>query len=336
VTYRIRTGSRRRSTLIAAAAIGVTVLTGGALAAFAASAEGPVAVVGDREISADEIRFQMGLLESGVENAVSAGRIPAADAEQELRERALQQSLRDAQLFILARENGLIDFDDFDGFRDALAEENAVRADALAAGEIVYGTTEFSAAEYYQRTLTLLRTELTGLLSAEDGPLHVQEADVRAAFDADPAAWAAQATTWQVRSLILPTVASEDPACMSALAASPADLVAVESACGVTATPMTIDGSADLPAGSPVTQVLASVQDLAPGATSDPVVADDGIHLYQLVSSTSDADAAYELYADRIRSVVLEDRLDGYLDDLVSTASPDTDEALLSTIEPKD
>ncbi|WP_230673238.1 peptidyl-prolyl cis-trans isomerase [Rathayibacter sp. Leaf248] len=328
--------SRRRSTLIAAGVLGLAVLGAGTVALAVDHADRPVSVVDGRAISADEIRFQMALLDDAVSNAVRTGAVPAADADDELRERALEQSLRDAQLFGLARDRGLIGFDDFDGFLRSLEEENDSRAAALAAGEIVYGTTEFSAPEYYSRTTTLLRTELTDVLSEEGGPLHVTDADVRAYYDANAADWAAEASTWSVRSLSLPATAAEDAVCAAALAAAPPSLGAVETACGATATDSTLDGAADLPAGSPAAEALASVQGLEAGGTSAPVVADGEVHLYQLVSMSVDSDAAYELYADRIRSVVVSDRLDGYLDDLISTASPVTDEALLSTIEPKD
>ncbi|QHC61043.1 peptidylprolyl isomerase [Rathayibacter sp. VKM Ac-2760] len=328
----------RRSTLIAVSVLGLAAIAAAAVAttAIVVHADRPVSVVDGREISADEIRFHMGLLGGGVENAVSSGRLPAADADQELRERALQQSLRDAQLFGLAAENGLIAFDDYDGFLRSLEQENGSRAQALAAGEIVYGTTEFSESEYYSRTVTLLRTELTDLLSREGGPLQVTDADVRAYFDANRSDWAAQATSWTIRSLRLPVEAADETGCSASLADAPASLAAVESSCGVAATEAVFDGAADLPAGSPAAEAVASVQELDAGETSAPLVADGAIHLYQLVSSSVDSDAAFELYADRIRSVVVSDRLDGYLDDLVSAASPVTDDALLSTIEPKD
>jgi hypothetical protein len=100
-----------------------------------------VATIDGHTVTRDELIFHM-------------RRLARTDASQQLETRALEEIWRDKTTLILAQEQGLVDSVDYADFLTDLADENDARAKAIAAGEPVYGVTEFSPEEYYSHHLT--------------------------------------------------------------------------------------------------------------------------------------------------------------------------------------
>lgn len=357
-TGRGRDRSQRRVTSRLSRRV-VAVVAGGCVAAAAlvvagfglAQRTGDVASVDGHAVTRDELLFHMRRLAPTVQNELRGeygltGAIdwtaPAGNrtALDRLASRALDEVRRDKTTLVLAREHGLAVSIDHQDFLAGLAEENDRRAEAIAKGETVYGVGEFSAEEYYSHQLSEITTALKLRLSADaDDPLWVGDADVRRAFEANRAAWSANATSYSYSKLVVqvPGDASADYAARLqqrvAAAGRLADVAAQER--GATHTTGTYDrGSAGMNAHDQ--DLVAVLGSLSPGEISAPIADTGQITYYQLDDKTVDEDAAFDGYAQRIRLSLVEDKFHQYLQRRMDSSDFQVDAAAVDDINAED
>ncbi|SDA43644.1 hypothetical protein SAMN02910368_00483 [Lachnospiraceae bacterium G11] len=116
--------------------------------------------------------------------------------EEYLTECALNQSRLDRALFIIAHEEGLIEYDDYDGFLNALKRENESRRKDILAGKVVYGLTEFTPEEYYKHVMADIENELLRRIN-------VDETEVKKYLDENKEEWVNNITTLYISDAIV-------------------------------------------------------------------------------------------------------------------------------------
>lgn len=294
-----------------------------------------VATVAGQDVTRDELIFHMRHLAPTVQNQISnqyrvdgavdwRARYGGRTALDRLSAAALDEIRADKALLLLAREQGLAVAVDHDDFLDEMAAENERRAAAVAEGQVVYGVTSFSADEYYSHRLTEIKTELAKRL-----PLPVSDAEVKAAFEADPQAWSANATTYTYSRLVVPVRAGLDK--RVAAAKRLADVAAREP--GATLTKATWKGGGLNGHDQELAAVLGK---LAPGQISAPVRGTGQITYYQLDGRRVDEAAALTAYAGRIREALVAKKFDQYLQRRVDGSAIEVDTAAVNTLTPED
>lgn len=323
---------RARRWVLPVAVVAALLVAGGALLLGLRTSSAPtdavVATVDGHDVTAAEVAFQADRLRASVQNElqVAAGStgepvdwsadLDGRTGREVLLDRALAQAVADKQLLLLAQEAGVVEDVDFASFASARGAENDRRAGAVAQGEVVYGLTRFGEEEFYEHTLADVRTRVQQVLSAEPGgPLHVTAAEVEAAYAAEPGAWTANVTTYDLTCLTVPVVGDRE-AERAALAAATAgaDLAAVAAAHpGAVLAAETLGPSGASALTPPQEQTLQQVAGLAAGDVTAP--ADDGDRLVVLrVDAVAvDADRALSEYGSRIRAGVVAEKLDGLL-----------------------
>lgn len=321
-------GRRRRRALVVVVAA-VVVATGAVTAAWALSGPDDVASIAGHPVSAAEVDFHMRLLRPAVQNQIQVQRgitagpldwdaeVDGTTARQVLEDRALDEIAKDKIVFIVAHELGLVDYVDFSGFESALADENASRARDLADGDVVYGVTSFTQAEYYSHTVTDLRTRMQTALSEHDSdPLHVTDRELTDYYRAHAGDWAANATRYKLTCLTVP-VAGDREAVRTDLAArlrGTPDLTAVAAGYpGSTVHLRTLDAADATRPTVPDQEALQQVAGLATGQVTAPL--DDGgsLVVWRVDVKTVDDARALSLYASRIRAAVVAEKFDAYL-----------------------
>ncbi|WP_127504938.1 peptidylprolyl isomerase [Actinoplanes solisilvae] len=266
----------KRRYLIPAGVVVLALIVGGVLLVTRPGDQ--VATVDGHAITRDELAFHMRRL--------------AATPGGDLRARALAEAEKDKVLMLMAKEQGLVGSVDHADFVKSVGDENARRANAKRDGEVVYGLTEFTPEEFYGKRITDLATELRKRQPVTD-------AEVRAAFDRDRAAWSANATTYTYSKLVVPASA---PLRGNELTG-----------------PVTTATYAGGGVNAHDQELLAVLTPLKPGQTSAPVRSGDQLTYYRLDRRTVDEKAAFAQYAPRIRqsitgekfSQLLEKRLAG-------------------------
>ncbi|MER5185011.1 hypothetical protein ABT009_43180 [Streptomyces sp. NPDC002896] len=311
-----------------------------------------VASLDGHPVTRDELLFHMRRLAPTVQNELRNkyhlwGAIDwnakAGDktALQRLETRALDEIWRDKTTLILAKEQGLIDSVDYADFLAGVAKENQSRADAIAAGQTVYGVAQFSPEEYYTHRLTELTTSLKKRLSADVGkPLWVTDADVRHAFDADRNAWSANATTYRYSELVVPVPAgasSDYAARLQRRVAAAGRLAAVAPGeSGAKLTTGTYDGSGSTGLNAHDQDLMAVLGTLAPGQISAPVTGTGQITYYELDSKKVDEDKAFADYRQRIRQSLLEEKFNKFLQRRVKSSDIEVNTSAVDAINAKD
>jgi hypothetical protein len=311
----------KRLVVVAIAGVGAAVAI--AAAVYAVGSHGDeVASVGGHSITRDELSFHMRLLAPAVRNAHGS--------DQDLRDQALASAEKDKVLLLVAEEKGLVDSVDHADFLSSVDAENRRRADAQRRGQVVYGVTSFTPSQYYSKRLTDLRTALVKGFTVSD-------AEVRAAFDVDPAKWSADATTYSYATLVVP-IPPDAPASF---------LPGVQSRVGAVTTLAAVDApgarltNATYAGGSGGVNthdqdLLAVLTSLKPGQISAPVRGADQITYYELDRQTVDKDKAFTEYAPRIEQQLAAQKLDRYLQDRLRSADIEVDTKAVSAIKPED
>ncbi|HEX6358124.1 hypothetical protein [Actinophytocola sp.] len=325
-----RTLSRRAIVLFAGSLVAVValVVTGVVLA----NRGDEVATIDGHTVTRDELIFHMRRLEPTVRNELR-------DADdktvlQRLETRALDEIWRDKTTLVLAKEQGLVDSVDYADFVADLSDENDSRAKAVAAGQTVYGVTNFSLEEYYTHQLTEITTSVKERLSEKAGdPLWVTDAEVRHAFDTDRDAWSANATTYTYTTLVVPG----DVAGLQQRVTSAGRLTDVAASVpGATLTTDTYDGSGPTTLNAHTQDLMAVLGNLAPGQISAPVPGAGQVTYYQLDTKTVDEDAAFANYAKRIRQTLVDKKFTEYLQRRIDRSDIEVDTAAVDAINAED
>jgi hypothetical protein len=342
----------RRTVVTVVAVVCVAVAALGIAGAVLTAGDDEVASIDGRAVTRDELLFHMRRLAPTVENELRneyrlRGTIDwnamtgDETALHRLATRALAEVRRDNATLVLAKEQGLVDSADHAGFLAELAEENQRRTDAIAKGETVYGVAEFSPEEYYSHRLTEIKTALKNRLSANPGgPLQVDDADIRHAFDADREAWSANATTYSYSILVVPVPAGASPDYAAGLQRRVAaadrlsDLAAAEP--GAKLATGTYDGGAPSSMNAHAQDLIAVLGNLAPGEISAPIPDTGQITYYELDGKTVDENAAFAEYANRIRQSLVEDKFDQYLQRRADGSDLEVNAAAVDAINAED
>ncbi|MBC9731100.1 peptidyl-prolyl cis-trans isomerase [Streptomyces sp. TRM68367] len=314
--------------------------------------ENEVASLDGHPVTRDELLFHMRRLAPTVQNELRnkyhlVGPVDwnakAGDktALQRLETRALDEIRQDKTTLILAKQQGLVDSVDYADFLADLAKENQSRADAIAAGQTVYGLAQFSPEEYYTHRLTELTTNLKKRLSANPGdPLWVTDAEVRRAFDADRDAWSANATTYTYSQLVVPVPAgasADYAARLQRRVAAAKRLAAVAAGVpGAKLTTGTYGGSGSTGLNAHDQDLMAVLGKLRPGHISAPVKGTGQITYYELDGKKVDEDKAFADYRGRIRQSLVEEKFDKYLQRRVRGSDIDVDTSAVDAINAKD
>ncbi len=261
-------------------------------------------------------------------------------ALQRLETRALDEIRKDKTTFVLAKEQGLADSVDHADLAAERTKENEARALAVAAGRTVYGVTEFSPEEYYTHRLTELTTSLKARLGKDpDGPLNVTDTEVREAFDADPDAWSANATTYTYTRLVVqvPDGAAEDFATgLQSRVKAARHLKALTDEPDAELTTATYGGSGSTGLNTHDQDLVSVLGTIEPGQISAPVKGTGQITYYELDRRKTDGDKAFTEYAQRIRQSLVAEEFDAYLQRRADDTSMDVDASAMAAINAKD
>ncbi|MGW0710168.1 hypothetical protein ACWD4G_30145 [Streptomyces sp. NPDC002643] len=312
---------------------------------------GEVASLDGHPVTRDELLFHMRRLAPTVRNELrnEYGMSAAFDwnakagdktALQTLESRALDEIWRDKTTLVLAKEQGLVDSVDHADFLAELTKENESRAEAIAAGETVYGVANFSPEEYYTHRLTELTTALEKRLGSKAGtPLRVTDAEVRKEFDADRDAWSANATTYTYTRLVVPVPKGASGFAESlrrrvAEAGRLAEVAAEEP--GAKLTTGTHDGGGTTSLNAHEQDLMSVLGGLRPGGISAPVQGTGQITYYELDGKDVDEDKAFADYAQRIRQSLVEEKFDRYVQRRVENGDIDIDTSALDAITAED
>jgi hypothetical protein len=350
-----RKPSRRRAVLLvtgvctALAALMITAVT---MLSDRTSETSDVASLDGHPVTRDELLFHMRRLAPTVQNELRNkyhlpgtidwnARAGGKTALQRLETRALDEIWRDKTTLVLAKEQGLVDSVDHADFLAGLAQENETRAKAIAAGRTVYGVARFSPEEFYTHRLTELTTSLKKRLSADAGaPLHVTDAEVRRAFDADRDAWSANATTYKYAQLVVPIpdgAAADYTTRLQRRVTAAGRLAAVAAGePGAKLTTGTYDGSGSTGLNAHDQDLMAMLGELAPGRISAPVKGTGQITYYQLDAKNVDEDKAFADYSPRIRQSLVDEKFTQFLQRRVKSGDIDVDTSAMDAINAED
>jgi hypothetical protein len=313
--------------LLAGMVVAVTAL--GVTAVVLANRTDDVASIDGHPVTRDELIFHMRRIAPTVQNEQ---RNAKPGKKTRLADRALDEIWRDKTTLILAKEQGLVGSVDHADFLTDLAAENESRAKAVAAGQPVYGVTEFSPEEYYSHRLTELTTNLEKRLSATAGdPLWVTDAEVRQAFDADRNAWSANATTYSYTKLVIPVTSPDDAAGLQQRVAAAGRLANVQEP-GAQLTTGTYGGSGSTGLNAHDQDLTTALGNLVPGQISTPVAGTGQITYYQLDGRTVDEQAAFAEYSHRIRQSLVDEKFAQYLQRRVDDSDIEVDTAAVDAI----
>lgn len=283
----------------------------------------------------NELQVQQGPTAGPIDWTTEVDGVPVIDV---LRDRALDEIARDTQILLTAHDLGLTDAVDFADLTAAMARENANRAAAVSRGEVVHGMATFDMTEYYTHTLAELRTRVQEELSAdESGPLYVTEQEVAVRYRAEPEAWAAHATTYDLTRLTVPVTGDRDVfrSTLSADLAESADLAAVATRYpGAEVTTERLAGGADGTARTlPQQEALAQVAGLTDGQIAEPLDSGDRLVVYRVDAAVVDEARALTEYATRIRATVLGEKFDAYIRRCVDSSEVIVDQEQVQSIE---
>ncbi|UPL13907.1 peptidylprolyl isomerase [Microbacterium galbinum] len=272
-----------------------------ALAAVAAVAI-PLTVSSPARAEIDGIVLTDDELAIGVDRAGRAAEQAGGD-DADVRAAAIDSLRDDLALLEVARAVGATDLERPADILDALDEVNAARAEAQRAGEVVYGPISYSARTFYSKSLTDIREATArALLSSDDPRFAVGDDEVRARFDAESSEWASAATTHTLTRL---RTDEADPAAAQAIlerALATGDTADVQVETITVADAELVDGL-----WNPETAAAIRAADI--GGTAGPEPSRSGWAAYRVDAREVDADAAYERYRERIRSVLLDEKL---------------------------
>lgn len=342
---------RRPRTIGVVAVVSVAVLV--AVVVLATGSRGSDDVVGrvdGHPVTRAELAFYMSMSMRSVQNEIQVAAEPPASwnweqpvdgvpARHHLQDAAWERLVRDKQVFILAEELGIIDYVDHAGFLDAHAAENTSRSQAVARGEIVYGTVTFTPSQYYATVLAELETQVARALAGDpDDPLHVSAADVEARYAAEPDQWSANVTEYECLRLSVAATgtgeegAAQAEALRSALATAASLSQVAEEIDGAELAGERIDGSEQLSLRGPDREVLAQLADLDVGERTTPIEREGRLIVYELTGIEVDAAAALDAYGERIRQTILVEKYDDLISANVRDSDVDIDDRALRTI----
>lgn len=171
----------------------------------------PVFTIDGCKVTEAELKFFMEEKESDVRNFYQtqynitlAGNlwrepIDGITPENYLKDNAYKECIKTKSLFLLAKENKLVDFVDYNDFLKTVKKENENRALSVKKGEIVYGIINFTPKEYLGHLKTELETNLIKSLSQKDkDPLYITEEEIREYFNSNKEEWSENSTTTKV------------------------------------------------------------------------------------------------------------------------------------------
>src|SRR5690606_18882478 len=191
---------------------------------------------------------------------------------------------------------------DHDALLHALEVENAQRAQAIDAGQVVYGPRSFTLAEFYTSTRTEIETRIKQALSSDPAsPLYVAQTDIEAHYDADPDEWSVNVASYDVRRLSVPFETAEQLDELTRELSEAASLHDVASSrADATVTETTPAGAEVTPMRGPLREVLAQLATLSIGERTEPVAAEGRLDVYELMGKEVNRDDALATYSSRI------------------------------------
>lgn len=294
--------NRRR---ITAAVLSGSLVVAAAVAVPVWIATRPVAVIGGAPVTHDELNRYRSLATDGAFHATTETAL-------------LDRIALDRALFHLAERAHLTDgYRSLDQVLDQRTAVNRAQADGARSGDVVYGDTDYDAASFYGRVVAQLRSATARALSSGAHPdLSVSDSQVDAAYNADPAAWAAGATTYHCTTVTVPALVDGVPG-DQVLERIATDSAAIASAARTI--PDAVVGSQDLAARDLPNSGLdpdaqAALPSLADGTILPPQTAHGSWVLYRLDATSVDRTQALDTYRTQIRQQLLDRRFTRLLD----------------------
>lgn len=308
-----------------------------------------VAAVGPYSITKQELSFHMKNLQAQVQNEFQTqyhvtlgkddwstefeGRKPL----DELREKALEESIRDKVFFILAKEEHLVDYVDYSDLLKAMKKENQIREEAAAHGEIVYGLKNFSVEPYYSHVLSSIKTALKEALSKNEGdPLYIGKGEVEAYFHANKSDWTAKATSYKVTRL---TIAAEQKskstvqAKINRLVSDKVGIGALQSGfrnAQAAKEVLTEESGSNL--NSFDYELLSKLKGLTAGEMTAAIETREGFVVYRLDAVVFDETKALQEYEYQIKQQMLNEKLDEYIDNYRNSLKIKMDSQKMSSV----
>ncbi len=265
----------------------------------------PVAVIGGASVTHDELDRYRDLAANGAFRATT--------------ERALLDRIAlDRALFQLAERAHLTDgYRSLDQVLDQRAAVNRAQTDGARNGDVVYGDTDYDAASFYGRVLAQLRSATSRALSSGTHPdLFITYAQVDAAYDADPAAWAAAATTYHCTTVTVPATVDgvTGDQVLERIATDPAAIASAARTISGAVVGSRDVAAPDLPSSGLDPDAQAALPTLTDGATLPPQTQRGSWVLYRLDATTVDRTRALTTYRTQIRQQLIDRQFTRLLD----------------------
>lgn len=294
--------NRRRVT---ASIVAACLVAAGAVAVPVWLTARPVAVIGGVPVSHDELDRYRSLAADGAFHATTESAL-------------LDRIALDRALFQLADHAHLTDgYRSLDQVLDQRTAVNRAQTVGAQQGRVVYGDTDYDAASFYGRVVAQLRSATARALSSGTHPdLSITDAQVDAAYDADPAAWAAAATTYHCTTVTVPDLVDgvSGDQVLDRIAADPAAIASAARTISGAVVGSRDIAAPDLPVSGLDPDAQAALPTLADGTTLPPQTAHGSWVLYRLDATSVDRTQALDTYRTQIRQQLIDRRFTRLLD----------------------
>lgn len=241
-----------------------------------------------------------------------------------LKEIARKECLRIKALFILANAKGVIDYVDYDDFIKHWHAENKKRKQAIEAGEVVYGLTEFSKEEYLSHVTSQIEAELVnGMMSDQEAEGYVTEEEVKQYLQEHSEEWVENITSYDVLEV---TVSAQEKTATDTLEKVKRGLemdltwqyqsiddvkkTIQQLNESVTMTERIFDSDSMQQDIRECYELRMAAERLEEGKVSDVITTSEGQSLIVLLQKNVDEESAYQEYAERVRKKIATDRLE--------------------------
>ncbi|QGH36125.1 hypothetical protein GI584_19650 [Gracilibacillus salitolerans] len=320
-----------------------------------AAKDNVIATVNDISIVEREFRLQLNNLKPGVQNYFrnSYGaeitdnfwreEFNGENPMELLKEKALREAIKAKLELSLAREYKLINFVSYDELLEHLQEENERRQEAISDGEVIYGLASFSENQYYRHIIKNIRLNLKDKLSRhENDPLYPTQKELQISFNDHFDEWTNKRYAYTIHKISIPY---QDSASMqnAEVKAEKAlsDLESGKSFEEVSklynednkVLSQTISDENNRGERLSTVNLLMTVESLDVNEFSKTVIHENGSYnIIKLVDQMSGDEEAYQENIDLVRNMVVDEKYDDYIQELIDKAEISINQSNYDTV----
>lgn len=299
----------------------------------------PVFTIDGWKVTEAEFKFFMEEKESDVrnyyqtkynitlENNLWKEPIDGITPEDYLKDSAYKECMQTKSLFLLAKENKLVNFVDYSDFLKAVKKENENRTLAVKKGEIVYGMVNFTPKEYLGHLKTDLETNLIKNLSQKkENPLYTTEEEIRTYFNNHKDEWSENSTVTTIWDITLPKESEDSMNLLTELRkqlSSNADMDTrkeiINNFKEIHSTERIFTADSYKEDLYSCMEVRTMADKLQVNEVSTVLESEMEYHLVWVLDRQTNEEEAYKEYEARIKEALLHDKFNQYLEDYESS-----------------